>query len=305
MKIDFDVAIIGGGVAGLAAAMYSGRFGLKTAVFDDKVGGTIMLTHVVENYPGIKVLTGMDLSERLKKHALVYKPQIIETKIDKLEKKDGLFILTSGKKKYISKTVIFATGTQCRKLNVPGEKEFANKGVHYCAMCDGHLYKNKILGVVGGSDSAAKDALLLTQFAKKVYIIYRKEKIRAEPINYERVMKNKKIEIINNTNVVEILGKSLITKVKLDKPYKDCDEFELDGLFIDIGHVPMTELAKGMGVKLNERGEVIADKLMQTNVPGFFAAGDVSDTPFKQAITAASEGSTAAYSAYDYVKKNK
>jgi len=302
--IKIDLAIIGGGIAGFSAAMYAGRLGLKSTIFDAKMGGTIILTDIVENYPGFIKLTGGELSEKLKQHAMVFKPKLINSYIQKIKKHERCFHLYTKKNIYHAKAVILATGTIWRKLNVPGEKELNGKGVHYCALCDGPLYKNKIVAVIGGADSAVKEALQLSQIASKVYIIYRGEQVHPEPINFARLQKLKNVEIINNTNITEILGKDKVEKVKLDKSYKNSNELQLDAVFIDVGHIPVTGLAKEIGVSLNEKGEVIADKLMQTSVPGFFVAGDVSDTPFKQAITAASEGSTAAFSAYDYITKN-
>lgn len=207
---------------------------------------------------------------------------------------------------YKSKTVLFATGTKWRKLDVPGSMEFENKGVNYCALCDGPLFKNKIVAVIGGSDSAAKDALLLTEYAKKVYIIYRKKKIHPEPINLKRVRANKKIEVINNTNVTEIKGGKLVEKVILDKPYKNSKELRLNGVFVAIGHIFLSDLAKKIGVKTDKSGEIIINhKTSETGVKGVYAAGDVTDKPFKQLITGVADGCTAAYSAYEYITKQK
>jgi len=299
----FDVAIIGGGPAGLSAAMYAGRMGLKTALFDDKVGGTIVLTDIVENYPGFKSTTGAELAKRMREHAMVYHPEVIQDRVEIAEQAGKCFMLKTRKNKYRVKSIILATGTKWRKLGVPGEEKLSKRGVHYCAVCDGPLYKGKVVAMIGGADSAAKEGLFLASIAKKVYIIYRGKKIHPEPINLERVNKNKKIEVITSTNVTEFIGDKKLEKVKLDKKYKGSSELRLDAAFIEIGHIPVTDLAKGLGVKTDKNGEIIVDKLMQTNVPGFFAAGDITDTPFKQAITAASEGSTAAYAAYQYISK--
>ena len=305
MAEKYDIVIIGSGVAGLAAAIYTGRFRMKTLVIGEKEGGTIILTDEIENYPGIKSISGQELAKKIKEHALEYGIKIINKKAMQIKKcKEGCFkIYTDKKEYYYAKTIIIATGTEWRKLNVPGEKEFTGKGVHYCALCDGAFYKDKIVGVIGGSDSAAKEALLLSEYAKKVYIIYRKDEIRAEPINKERVMKNKKIEIITKTNVKEIKGDKFVTQVILDNPYKGSKEFKLDGIFIDIGHIPISELTKTIKVKLNEKKEIIVDRESKTNIKGVFAAGDVVDTKFKQAITGVAEGVKAAYSAYQYLSK--
>lgn len=300
----YDVVIIGAGVSGFAAAMYAGRFQMKTLVIGDTPGGTIILTDTVENYPGFKKLTGMELAEKIKEHALEYEVELVEGKATKVERcKEKCFTVSTAEKSYHTKTILFATGTEWKKLNVPGEKEFANKGVHYCALCDGFFYKDKVIGVVGGSDSAAKEALLLAQYGKKVYIIYRGEKIRPEPINKKRVEENPRIEVIKNTNIVEIRGNDRVEKVVFDKPYRGKKEFPLDAVFIEIGHIPLSKLALGIGVKTNKKGEIIIDREAKTNVPGVFAAGDVVDTRFKQAITGVAEGVTAVYSAYQYIGK--
>lgn len=297
----YDIAIIGGGCAGFGAAMYAGRFQMKVAVFSDSLGGTIALTDIVENYPGFKKLTGGELAEKLIEHAKDYKIDIIENKVAGVKKKGNAFVLKTESGTFQAKTVLFATGTIWRKLGVPGEQEFANKGVHYCALCDGAMYKNKMIGVVGGSDSAAKEALLLSEYGKKVFILYRGEKIRPEPVNMTRIQNNSKIEVVNRTNVKEIKGNKFLTHVVLDNPYKGKKEFPLDALFIEIGHIPLSDLAKRLGVKLDDKGEIIIDRMSRTNVPGVYAAGDVADTEFKQAITGVAEGVTAAYSAYKYL----
>lgn len=302
----YDIIIIGAGCTGYAAAMYCGRFEMKTLVLGEVIGGTIILTDNVENYPGFKRLTGQELADKLREHALDYKNvEIKNDRVEKIEKNDKLFNVYTKKNKYCAKTIIVATGTKVKKLEVPGEYEFTNKGVHYCALCDGPFYKNKIVGVVGGSDSAAKEALLLTQYAKIVYIIYRGEKIHPEPINEERVYSNKKIEIINNTNIKEIKGNKVMTHIILDRLYKGNKELKIDGLFVEIGHIPISDFVKPLKVKLNDKNEIIIDRTSSTNIPGIFAAGDVVDTRFKQAITGVGEGVSAAYSAYQYINENQ
>ncbi len=302
----YDTVIIGGGVAGLAAAMYAGRFQMKTLVLGETTGGTIILTDIVENYPGFKKLTGLELADKVKEHALEYNVDLNEDRVVKVGKcKEGCYIVATKKESFHAKTIIFATGTEWKKLGVPGEEKFANKGVHYCALCDGPFYREKVIGVVGGSDSAAKEALLLTGFGKKVYIIYRGEKIRPEPINRRRVEENEKIEVIPNTNVLEVKGDEFVKSVVLDRPYDGEKELPLDAVFVEIGHNALSQLAQDIGVDTNEKGEIKIDRESKTNVNGIFAAGDVVDTNFKQAITGVAEGVTAAYSAYQYVSENE
>ena len=306
----YDFVIVGTGVVGFAGAMYAGRMGMKTIVIGELMGGTITLTDVVENYPGFKKLTGQELADKLEEHARDYPVEIINDKVTDVKKcgaNANCYIVFTEDKSFHTKTILFATGAKHRELNVPGEKELSNKGVHTCALCDGPLYKNKIIAVVGGSDSAGKEALLLTQWAKKVYIIYRGDKIRPEPINGQRInekIKENKIEIISNTNVIEIKGEKNVSSIVLDNPYKGNKEFFLDGLFIEIGSIPLAEIAKKLGVILNKKGEIIIDRNAKTNVPGIFAAGDVVDTSFKQAITGVAEAVLSVYSAYTYINEN-
>lgn len=316
----YDLIIIGAGVAGLAGAMYAGRMAMKTLVIGDvPVGGVITLTDVVENYPGFKRLTGLELAEKIKEHALEYPVKLEEDKVVKIEKCIGhtnveganlmcYTVFTESGNVFHSKTLLFATGTKHRELGIPGEKEFANRGVHNCALCDGPFYKEKVVAVVGGSDSAAKEALLLTQWAKKVYIIYRGEKIRPEPVNGKRVeqkIKEGRIEIINNTNLKQITGGKSVTSITLDRPYKNKAEFLTDAVFVEIGSIPLSDLAKKLGVRTNEKGEIVIDRNARTNVNGVYAAGDVADTRFKQAITGVAEAVLAVYSAYTYVNENE
>lgn len=301
----YDIVIIGGGVSGLSAAMYAGRFKMKTLVLGELVGGTIVNTSHVENYPGFKSISGMDLAKKIEEHARDYEIEIKEVKVTKVEKSGANFKVYSGKKVFETRTVLFAMGTYVRKLGVTGEKEFDGKGVHYCALCDGPIYTGKRIGVVGGSDSAAIEALILSEYASKVFIIYRKEQIRAEPANLERVIKNKKIEIINNTNVTEIKGDKFFNSVTLDKAYKGSKNLDLDSIFIEIGRIPISELAKDLGVKLNKKGEILINKQAETNIKGVYAAGDVTDSMFKQAIVGAAEGISGVFSAYNYVSAKK
>ncbi len=309
---EYDFIIIGAGGAGLAAAMYGARLGLKTLCLGHShgselpLGGVITTTNVVENYPGFIRLTGTELADKIKEHAQSYDLVTLkEEKVESVTKNDKTFHVKTSESSYSGKTILFATGTKWRKLDIPGSKEFENKGVVYCALCDSPLFKNKVVAVVGGSDSAAKDAMVVAEHASKVYMIYRGEKIRPEPINYERIMKHKKIEVINNTNVTEIKGNKFVEKVILDKPYKGNKELELQGVFVAIGHIILSDLAKTIGVKTNDKGEIILDhKTSETNIEGVFAAGDVTDKPFKQLITGVADGCTAAYSAYEYISKN-
>ncbi len=299
-----DLVIIGGGPAGMSAAIYAARFKIDTLIIAKEIGGLIVSTNLIENWPGEVRTSGRALMGKLEEHVKSLGVKISADEVLSVEKANSGFKLkTRLKNEYTCKALIIATGTHRRELNVPGEKEFYGRGVSFCATCDAQFFKNKTVGVVGGSDSAAKEALLLSEFAKKVYIIYRKENIRAEPINTEKIHLNKKIEILPNTNIVEIKGDGLINKVILDRPKGK--ELPLEGLFIDIGHVPQTSLAASIGCKLNERGEITIDRNSRTSVPYIYAAGDCTDSLQKQAITGAAQGVVAAFSAYEDLKQSK
>ncbi len=301
----YDFIIIGGGCSGLPAAMYGTRLGMKTLTLAELPGGLITTTHLVENWPGIKSISGPDLAMSLIEHAKASGAEIKSERvanIEKVENPDGqtIFKVKTGSNEYEGKTIMIATGTKHKKLGVPGEKELENKGVSYCALCDGAFFREKTVCVVGGGDSAAKEALFLSKHANKVYIIVRKDILRAEPANAERVEKNDKIEILYKTEIEEILGEEKVEKVK----FKNGKEMPMDGVFMAIGHIAQTDLAKELGVELNEKGEIKINRRSETNIPGVFAAGDCCDTGFKQAITGAAEGVTASYYAYHKVDTN-
>jgi len=294
----YDLIVLGGGPAALGCAIYAARFAMDILVVGKTFGGLIATTHVVENYPAITSISGQGLMDMFKDHIDSLKIPYISDEIRSIDTVDDHFELHSFFQKFKAYSICIATGSERRKLGIPGEEEFVGRGVSYCATCDGPFYKDKNVCVIGGSDSAAKEALFLAQSVNKVYIIYRGEEIRAEPINKQRVYDNDKIEIIYNTKIVEIKGDTTVKSVIFDNG----TEFEVDGVFIDIGSIPKSELAMHIGVNTNKNGEIKINRKSETNIPGIFAAGDVADAPFKQAITGVSEGVIAAYSAFDYVK---
>lgn len=295
----YDIIIVGGGVAGFSAAMYAKRFEMNVIVITEFEGGTITQTHIVENWPGIPSTTGFELGSAIAEHAKGIGVEVIWAKAVKIEKTSTFSVTLDDGSVLEGKTVLLATGTKHRELGLESEQRLKNKGVSYCATCDGSFFKGKVVGIVGGSDSAVKESLLLTQYASKVYIIYRGEQVRPEPINMRRMKENPKIELVLKSNVVEVLGENSVTGVKLDTGVT----LDLEGLFIEIGGIPQTELALPLGVNVNAKGEIITDKFSQTNIPGLFAAGDITDNPFKQAIVSSAEGAHAAGSAFEYVGK--
>ena len=310
----YDIIIIGGGVSGLGGAVYCARFNMKTLIIAGRLGGLIQDTHVVENYPGVSTWSGYEMYQAFLKHVDDYKDKIdIKEEFAKdIKKKNDVFTVKTDKTTYEGKTIIYATGTRRKKLGVPGEQEFSTKGVSYCALCDSPLYKGALVAVVGGSDSAAKEGLLLAEHAKKVYILARST-LHPEPINMDRVqalVKQGKVEVIEGVQVEKINGDKMVTSVTLTKPYKGSKELAVEGVFIEVGHIVENELAVRVGVEVDEKGEIKIDKYSRTNIPGFYAAGDVTDRSFKQAITGVAEACVAADQAYNHIaelstRKNK
>jgi thioredoxin reductase (NADPH) len=284
--------------------MYAARFNLKTLVFAAVPGGLITTTHLVENYPGIKSITGPDMGVLFIEHARETGAEFqfsLVKQINKLSEKNyPIFeVIDSSDKKYYAKTIVLATGTNHKHLGVPGEKEYSSKGVSYCALCDAVFFKNKVVAVVGGGDSAAIEAKILADHAAKVHVFVRGDAMRAEPINLQRIEQNEKIQIHYQTEIIEVLGNgNQVTSVKL----KNGETIELQGVFVAIGWDPQNELAKQLGVELDSRGMIIINRYSETNVTGVFAAGDITNAEFKQAIIGAAEGVSASYKIYKYLE---
>jgi thioredoxin reductase (NADPH) len=243
----YDLIILGGGPTAIGCGIYAARFAMDVLVIGKTFGGLIATTHLVENYPAITSTSGQGLMDMFKDHMDSLRIPYISDEISNIEKVENYFILHSFFQKFRAYSICIATGSERRKLGIPGEDQFAGRGVSYCATCDGPFYKEKVVCVIGGSDSAAKEALFLAQNTKKVYIIYRGEEIRAEPINKKRVLENNKIEIIYKTKVVQIKGENNVKSVIFDNG----KELRVDGVFIEIGSTPNSELATKIGVKVN------------------------------------------------------
>lgn len=301
--MQYDMIIIGGGCAGLGASIYARRYNMNVLILSEMLGGTITKTHLVENYPGFTSLSGQELANQLIEHA---KANNVEMKtgvrVDKVTKEGDVFKVQAGEESYEALTVLVATGTTYRKLGVPGEKELANKGVSYCATCDAGFFKGKKTIMVGGGDSAVKESLILAEHAEHVTIVYRGSEItKAEPINMQRMEATDNIDVKLNANVTEILGDTMVSGVKLDTG----ETMEVGGVFIEIGRIPLTQMVDELGVEKNQKGEIIINHMSETNVPGFYAAGDVTDTEWKQAIVGVAEGTKAAYMAFNFVSAAK
>ncbi|MGB9609265.1 MAG: NAD(P)/FAD-dependent oxidoreductase [Minisyncoccia bacterium] len=299
----YDLIILGSGPAGLAASIYASRYKIRHLIIGQVLGGLANQAHLIENYPGCRTSSGKELMDKFLEQAKSYGVEIIEKEVvDIFRKKDNFEVQTSDGKIFTAKTLILALGTEQKKLNIPGEKEFLGKGVTYCATCDAPLYKNKTVAVVGGGNAALTAALLLANYAQKVYLIHRRDKYSAELIWQEKVFTNPKIEKIFNTNLKEIKGEQVMNEIILDQPWQNATSLKVSGLFIEIGSLPSVDLAKKIGLALDEKGYIKVDKNCRTNVRGVFAAGDVTNyTDLKQVLTAASQGAIAAFGVYKYL----
>ena len=289
-----DVIIIGGGPAGLAAAVYGARYNLNVLLLSKDTGGTITKAHKVCNWPGEQEITGMELMKKWEEHVKQLKVTIENEEALDIKKVDDLYVVND---KYRAKTILLTTGTVRRKLGLPEEDSYIGKGVSYCATCDAAFYKNLNVAVVGGSDSACSSATMLKQFAKKVYVIYRKDKLRAEPYWVKIIEDDPEIEVIYEANVTKIQGEPFVKSIILDND----QQLDVEGLFIEIGSVPSTALAALSQVEL-EKNHIKVDEKQATNVKGIYAAGDctTNSNMFKQVLTAASEGAIAMKSIYEY-----
>lgn len=309
MESMYDVIIIGSGPSGLTAAIYSTRASLKTLVIGGlKWGGQLQLTTEVENFPGFEEgIQGPDLMLKIRKQAEKFGTEFVQADMDPTDfskMSGGPFTVTAAGKSYTGKTLLIATGADAKTLGVPGEKELTGHGISYCATCDGAFFRNKNIIVVGGGDSAMEEATFLTNFAAKVTLVHRRDAFRASEIMAERVKKNPKIELLLNSQIVEVMGQGKVEKVKLQNTQtQEVSEMPIDGIFVAIGHTPNTKIFQG--IEMTERGFVRSQNGTHTNIEGVFVSGDVEDSRYMQAITAAGFGCMAALDIQTYLAEKK
>jgi len=296
----YDLIIIGGGPAGLTAGIYAVRYGLDTVVLEKNVlPGQIAATDIIENYTGFTAISGPELMQRFKEHAETVGVKIESAQVSSIISEDGKKLVVTDSGNLGSKAVIIATGANPKKLGIPGEKEFMGKGVSYCATCDAPFYKGKTVIVVGGGESALTDALILSNVVKKVYLVHRRDKLRASRILQERVSRKSNIEIIWDTVPEEIQGKTGVENVILrNLKTGDANTMQVDGVFVYIGIHPNTEF---IDVKKNSSGFILTNEKLETSIPGIYAAGDCRDTSIWQVVTAVADGAVAAVSAHEYI----
>jgi len=315
MENAYDLIIIGAGTAGLSAAQYAGRSNLKTLVIEEQnEGGQAVLINILENYPGLgEPISGYEFSANLKKQAIEFGAEIISAKVLGIGKKNASFTVSverTGAENEVlqARTVVLATGANHRQLGIPGEEEFCGKGVSYCATCDGPFFRNKHIVIVGGGDSACDEAGFLAHLTDRITMIHRKDRFRAQKALAERTLHNPHITARFNTVPIEIHGTGgnagKVTSILIENTVtKEREELPCDAVFVFIGMTPRTELASL--AKTDESGYLITDENMQTSIHGLFAAGDVRSKPFRQIVTAASDGAIAAHSASSCIDEDR
>ena len=305
--MQYDTIIIGGACAGLAAGTYAARRAMKTLIISKDTGGQIATTPSVENYPGIDFITGPDLAIQMQEQALKWGAELVYGEVATIEKRgEHDFIIQTDAAKYQAKSLILAYGKTPRSLNIPGEKVYAGNGVSYCVTCDAPLYRNKTVVVVGGGSAAMEGALILSQICKQVYIVHRREQFRGENVLLEQLQASTNIEQVLSSVSKEVVGDGTyatgLTVMNVDGSNERT--LEVDGIFVEIGFIVNAELMREL-VTLDALNQVITNNLQETSTSGVFAAGDLTDTPYKQAVISASEGAKAALSAYAYVHGTK
>lgn len=301
---NIDFLIIGAGSAGLTAAMYAARSRISTIVIDSSgSGGQVLQIADLENYPGIfPAINGYEIAEKMQKQAESFGAKVIQTQVSSIKKEDDLFTVETEKETYCARAILIATGAEHRALGAPGEKELRGRGVSYCAVCDGPFFRNKKIVVVGGGDSACTEALFLAGLGEKIILVHRRDTLRAQKVNIDRINANEKISVEYDSAVKEIkagangaVGSVVLENIKSGAQ----KEIEANAVFIFVGMNPRTDLVKD--ILKDEAGYIKTDELMQTSIKGIFAAGDVRSKPLRQIITAASDGAVAAYAAEKYI----
>ena len=306
-NIIYDLIIIGGGPGGITAGIYAARQKLNILLITKDFGGQIARKSVdIENYTGFEKISGPELTQKFEKQLKTQKIEIVTGEVGKIEKRGGNFSVSTNSGKYEAKSVIIASGSDPRPLEVPGEKEFTGKGVSYCPLCDGPIFKDKIVAVIGGGNAGFEAAFFLANYVKKIYILEYGPQVKADAENQELVKNTEKAIVIVNATVEKIEGDGFVKSLTYrDLVSKELKKIEVDGIFVEIGNQPATSFAKNL-VEFNEKDEIKVEfETYQTKTPGLFAVGDCNVGKYKQIITAAGEGAKAALAAYEYIKKNQ
>lgn len=303
---NYDCIVIGAASAGLTAALYLARQSAKTLVISKDIGGQALLTDDIENYPGFSQISGFELMNKFQQQAASYGAKFIYDEVTEVAKLDGgIFSVKIRSREFTSTSLILAFGKTPRNLDVPGEETFRGRGVSYCAVCDGPLYKKQTIAVVGIGEHVMQAAVYLSSLASKLYVVYRGSRINEDDELYQQLREKENVEFLVNYSVEKIEGEMTVRTVSIKsnaKDSQDARDLQVDGLFIEMGYVARTDFVKDL-VELTKNREIITDKLGLTSQEGVFAAGDVTDIPYKQAVISAGQGSAAALSAYNYIQK--
>ena len=304
MTAEWDLIIVGGGSAGLSAAQYGARGNLRTLLLEELAsGGQALVIDTLENYPGFpEPISGFDFTQKMEEQARKFGAELENASASAVRKENGAFVVESDRGPRTALAVVIATGAKHRHLGVPGEKEFAGRGVSYCATCDGPFFKGRRILVVGGGDAACDEAMYLSKLAGSVLMIHRKDKFRAQKSLASRVLANPRIEVRFNAECRKIEGDTAVRGARLieNSTGREYSE-EVAAVFVFVGSDPLSGLVAGMGVRIDEAGYIETDQRMQTSVPGLFAVGDVRSSPFRQIVVAAGEGAIAAHAAGQYI----
>jgi len=296
----FDLIIIGAGPAGITSAVYAARKGMSFLVVSGDIGGQTAWSGDIENYLGYQFITGTELTVKFEEHMEKYGVQVHQfEKIKKIENADNVFKIISEKNEYLTRAVIIATGKKSKELNVPGEKEFRGKGVAYCATCDAPLFKGKDVAVIGGGNSALEAAIQLAGIASKVYMVNNEKELGGDKILQDKISSFRNVEILNNSQVKEIRGEKFVNSVIVKNSEGSDITLQVQGIFIEIGLIPNSNIE--CNIEKNDKLEIKVNNKNETNIPGIFSAGDVTDVPEKQIIISAGEGAKAALGAYRYL----
>jgi thioredoxin reductase (NADPH) len=309
IKKEYPLIIIGAGPAGMTASIYASRYKVDNLIIGQSLGGMMSEAHKVGNFPTEIEISGLELSDKMQKHAESLGAAIVgDTVVDIKKNDDGLFLIsTENDQEFLTKTVLLACGTEHRKLDLPNERKFLGNGVSYCATCDAMFYKNKITAVVGGANGAIAAALYLSEVADKVYLIYHGEKLDGETVLIDQILNNKKIIVVLNAKVKELLGEKYLEEIIVDQIADGSEKIKVDGLFIEIGAIPQRYLIDKLKLTVDDNGRVKVDRDQKTNQLGVWAAGDITDgsNNFRQIITASSEGAIAAENIFRFLQDKK
>lgn len=293
----YDVIIIGAGMAGMTAGIYATRRELKTLIIASELGGQMAKNLDIENWPGEDHISGATLAQKMQEQVKKFGAEFKYEFVTKIIQNSKTFKVKTSGNSYDTKSLILTFGKTPRKLDVPGEDKFIGKGISYCVTCDGPFFKGKNIAIIGGGNSALDAALIMSKISTKIYLIHRRDEFRAEELTIDKVKKTKNIEIITNANVIEAIGDQVLQKIKLDNN----KTLDVSAMFVEIGSIVDDTVVHDL-VKTDNRKQIITDTNQMTSVPGIFAAGDLSDSPYKQLVVAAGEGAIAALSAYKFIQ---